>query len=505
VDIPIAAVILLTRPFLGENGAETIALTAVPLLTLGVAMLLMYRLATRLMNSKAALLAVLAMCVSLGTLQQMRPMRIDHHGWQIVLALTAILAALDDRQRRSGLFAGAAMALWLNISIEGLPFAAAVGGLFGVQWLMNAAAAERLNSYIAGLAGTSLLVFGLTHAPSTWMSQPHDVVTIAHLAGFSVAAAGCTFAVHCGVADLRRRFLTLSAIGAAALGAMFATDPHWLQGPFGSLDPLVRDMWYFRVDEGLPIWRLTASQAAIALAQPLVGLAGAVVALRRSEDANRWRWASYTWLLCACGIASVFVVRWATTASIVSLPGTAFLCQLALRRAQSISLMPARVVATAAAFFVIAPAYAVPVSVSTVDPTVDHAVRSYQRCLQRPELERLRALPSGNIAAPLDISPAILVNTNHRAIASGHHRGGEAMADVIRLFVLPPAQGRKIIEQRRVDYLIDCPGAPEDVRYAYHGPNGLAAALATGNAPDWLEPVAVPGLRALRVWRVRKG
>jgi hypothetical protein len=264
-------------------------------------------------------------------------------------------------------------------------------------------------------------------------------------------------------------------------------------------------MWYFRVDEGLPIWRLTGGQTAIALAQPLVGLAGALVAFRRSQGESRSRWIVYISLLAACALASVFVVRWATTASIISLPGTAFLCQLALRRAQTISLMPARVLATAAAFSVIAPAYAVPVSVTTIDPRVSQAVTSYNRCLETAELQKLRGLPTGNIAAPLDITPAILVNTPHRAIASGHHRGGEAMTDVIRLFVYALPQSREIIARRHVDYVVFCAGAPETVRYGYHGPNGLAAALATGKAPDWLEPVQVPGLRALRVWRVRKG
>lgn len=397
------------------------------------------------------------------------------------------------------------MALWLNISIEGLPFAVAIAALFGVQWLMNAAAAERLNSYVAALAGTSMAVFGLTHAPSTWMNQPHDVVTVAHLAGFSVAAAGCLFAVRPDVADLRTRFIVLCGIGVAALAAMFATDPHWMQGPFDSLDPLVRDLWYLRVDEGLPIWRLSFNQAVIALAQPIVGLAGAMLAIGSTKGEDRARWRSYTWLLVASALASVFVVRWATTASIISLPGTAFLCFVALTRAQNLSLMPVRVVTTAIAFFIIAPAYAVPMSVAKDDPRVERALGSYAQCLDSSEIRKLSQLPPSNVAAPLEITPAILVNTPHRAVASGHHRGGEAMADVIRLFVYSPAQGREILARRHVDYVVFCAGAPETVRYAYHGPLGLAAALSAGNAPDWLVPVDVQGLQALRVWRVRKG
>ncbi|HVU31584.1 MAG TPA: hypothetical protein VHE36_14400, partial [Sphingomicrobium sp.] len=122
VDVPIAGVILLARLFLSEHAAETAALIAIPLLTLGIAMVLVHRIAFKLMGgSSAALLAVLATPASLGAMKQMKIMRVDHHGWQIVLALVAMLAVLDQRPRRSGLVAGLAMAVWLNISIEGLP------------------------------------------------------------------------------------------------------------------------------------------------------------------------------------------------------------------------------------------------------------------------------------------------------------------------------------------------------------------------------------------------
>jgi hypothetical protein len=68
VDIPIAAVILLLRPFAGEQGAETAALVAVPLITLGVAMLLVQRVGLKLMNAGPALAAAIATPLSLGGL-----------------------------------------------------------------------------------------------------------------------------------------------------------------------------------------------------------------------------------------------------------------------------------------------------------------------------------------------------------------------------------------------------------------------------------------------------
>jgi hypothetical protein len=505
VDLPIAAVILLARPFAGQHGAETAALIVVPLLTLGTAMLLVHRIAFRLMRTRAALLAVLATPLSLGAMKQMRIMRIDHHGWQIVLALVTTLAVLDDkRPRRSALVAGAAMALWANISIEALPFIAAVGAWFAFEWLRDSSAGERLKTYLGALAGASGMLFAATHLPSAWFSHPHDVINIAHLAGFAVAAVACRVAVRPDVTDLRLRLARLAAAGAVALAAMFAIDPHFLQGPFSSLDPLVAQWWYAGVDEGMPVWRLSAADAAIGLAQPLVGLGGALLAVGKSTGDERRAWAGFAYLLFAMTVASVFVIREATTASVLSLPGTAFLCAAALRRARGLSLMPLRVAATTGAMFIMAPAYAAPALVMPADPRLVDAMQSSHACLTRTQLEKLNALPPSNLATPLDIAPAILASTHHSAIASGYHRNNDGIHDVILLFAGNPATSRAILARRHVDYVVFCPNAPEAIRWANHGPGGLAEMLNANRSPAWLEPVAVPGLHGLRVWRVRK-
>ena len=504
VDLPIAAVILIARLFLDQHGAETAALIVIPLLTLGVAMLLVHRIAYKLIGSPAALLAVLATPASLGAMKQMRIMRIDHHGWQIVLALLAMLAVLDVRPRRSGIVAGVAMALWVNISIEALPFIAAVGAWFAFQWIANPAAGERLKTYLAALAGGSLLLFGVTHLPSVWLSHPHDVLNVAHLAGFAVAALCCRFAVRESIADLRLRLGVLAGIGFAAVAAMFAVDPHFLQGPFSSLDPLVASLWYAGVDEGMPIWKLAPGDVAAGLAQPLVGLVGALVAIRKCPNDERKGWIAFAYLLFAVTLSSVFVIREATTASTLSLPGTAFLCDLALRRARTVSLMPARVLATTAAVFIMAPAYAAPALVMPADPRLVNAMNTSDFCLKRRQLEKLDVLPPSNLAVPLDITPAILASTHHRAIASGYHRNDGGIHDVIVTFAGPLPAARAIIANRNIDYVVFCPGAAESIRWANHGPGGLASMLNAGRSPKWLDPVAVPGLKGLRVWRVRK-
>ena len=82
VDIPLAAVVLGLRPVLGAQGAEIAALMLVPLLTLALVLLLVARVAWERLGREATVLACLMVAMSVPLVSQIRPLRIDHHGWQ---------------------------------------------------------------------------------------------------------------------------------------------------------------------------------------------------------------------------------------------------------------------------------------------------------------------------------------------------------------------------------------------------------------------------------------
>ena len=503
VDLPIAAVILLFRPFVGQYNAETAALVIVPMVTLGIAMLLVQRIALKLANARTALLAVVATPASLGAMTQMRISRIDHHGWQIVFALAVTLAALDSRPRRSGIIAGAVVGLWLNVSIESLPFAVATAALFAFMWLGNPAATDRLKAFLASLAVTTAALFGLTHWPSVWMVMHHDSLNTGHLAAFAAAGLCGLLVVRSTLTDIRYRLAALAIVGVAATAAIFAVDPHFLQSPFAFLDPLVRNLWFNAVDEGQPVWHLTAKDAAVALAQPIVGLAGAAFAIRKTPAEDCGPWYVYTFLLAAGTLCAIAVTREATNASLLSLPGTAFACEFALSRARSVAMMPKRVLATFGALCIMAPAYTVPAAAMPRDPNAGEPDFGAQ-CAHRSEIDHLNMLRPSILAIPLDITPAILADTRHTAVGSGHHRNVHGIKDMILLFVGPASAQRDVIVRRRIDYVVFCPGTAEAGWWSANGPHGLASMLSANKAPAWLEPVSIPGLHALKVWRVRK-
>ncbi|HEY8592186.1 MAG TPA: hypothetical protein VIL42_04880 [Sphingomicrobium sp.] len=502
VDLPIAAVVLLFRPFVGQYHAETAALVIVPMLTLGAAMVLVYRIALRLGTPRMALLATIGAPASLGAMTQMRSMRIDHHGWQIVLALVVVLAALDGNKRRSGLLAGVGIGLWLNISVEALPFAVAVAALFALQWLLDATATERLKAYLLSLAASASLLFGATHLPATWGVIHHDSLNGGHLAAFAAAALCGLLVIRSGFEAIRRRFAALAAIAVLATAAIFSVDPHFIK-PFDALDPLVTRMWYNAVDEGQPVWNLAFKDMAVAMSQQVVGLAAALFAMWKTEGEERRLWGAFAFLLGAATLVSIAVTREATLASVVSLPGTAFLCDFALSRARAVPRMPKRVLATAGALCIMAPAYAVPAATMPQDPDSGNEPDFGAECARQSEITHLNALPASIIASPLDITPAIIAETPHTAIGSGHHRNVTGIRDMIMLFVGPEKNQHEIIARRHIRYVVFCPGTAEAGWWAGNGPKGLAAALSKGKAPSWLAPVKIDGLKFLRVWEVK--
>jgi hypothetical protein len=500
VDVPIAALILTLEPLFGADAAERIALIAVPLLTLGAVMWLVARLTERLLTREHALLAALLVPVSVAALHQLRPMRIDHHGWQIVLALAATLSALDPRPKRAGMLCGALAAAWLCISLEALPFTAALAGLFAFRWACDPGERERLVGFALGLAGASFLFFFATRPPAAWTAVHCDALSPPYLAAFAGAALATCAATLGKAPSLLQRFARLLPVGIIPVVAFVATGPMCGRGPFAALDPLVDAIWYRSVLEGLPLWRQTPQLAALTISFPLVGLVGSALAWRVAILEQRRMWLGLLLLLGAASLIAVLVQRAGAVANMLAIPGGAFLIHDMLGRARKLKPMPLRLAATLGAVSIALPGYGLAAIASAGEQAEAGPAGKAPNIADVRYLQRLE--PS-LIAAPLDIGPAILQRTRHSVVATGHHRASDAMRDTIRIFTSSPELALMIIRRRNVGYLVLLPGLSEPDLYANRFPTGLTARLVSGAAPDWLEEVPLPKSTSLRAWRVR--
>ena len=503
VDIPLLLVTGALTPLLGAGAAEMAALVAVPLATLFLAMLLAARLAWRLVDIEAATLAALVMALSAPLLFQFAPLRIDHHGWQVVCALAAANALTIRAPARAGLVLGLALAAWLAISPDALPMALAFTGIAALRWLSEPKERLLLARALQVLAFASLALFLTTRGPGD-LSAHCDAMSPPFLAMLCWSALGVTL--------LAAPRLPLSWVvggfvltGAGALGILLIAAPHCMAGRFAGSDPLVRALWLAQVREGLPIWDQATAVALQLLVLPLFGLLAAWGLFLRSSDWLRRFWLDYLVLLLVALAATCLLARAGAVAAALAAVPLGWQLRQWLAALRGPASLPRRLLAFTAILLAFVPT--LPLMVwSELGPRSAGRLITEQSAGRAAECDvaraapALAALPHGEIAAPLDIAPALLLDTPHTLVASGHLRASAGMRFTIDLFAADLARARAMLAARGTHYLALCPALTELEVYAAHAPGGLADRLLQGEAPDWLEPVATEG--ALRVWRI---
>lgn len=503
VDVPIAAVILLLRPLIGAAQAEVVAIVLVPLLTLLAAMALTARLAARFFGAKAGTIAALLVLAAVPASFRMMPLRIDHHGWQYVLALVALNGMVSRSARQGGAVAGLALALSLAISLEALPLAVIFAGVCAVRLLRGD---DRwLGSYMASLALGGVALFLATRGPFGFADYC-DALSPVHLAALLWVAGVCGLILP----RLRARppALGLIVLGVAGLGAVAILGlraPQCLSADaFGALDPLVKKVWLGSVAEGLPFWRQGLVLGATMVLLPALGLLACWRLWRKArDDWQRDLWMDMALLLGGATLIGLLVARASAVACLFAAVPAAWqvLDQIARWSADPLLLRRLARVPLIVALFV--PGALVGMASSVFDPPKPASRNSMQACNFAALAPRIATLPRATILAGLDIGPTLLVTSNHIVVATAHHRASAAMRDLILAFLGPDHGAQAIMARRGATMVVICPTGSESRVYRKLAPDGFMAHLVKGRAPDWLEPVPVDAKSGVKVWRVR--
>jgi hypothetical protein len=347
VDLPLAAGILLLTPLVGQPTSEMIVAVAVPLIVMCIAMLLVAAITSRLIGKTWAPVAAASVPFSAITYPQMLPLRVDHHGWQVVLALVILFALMDEtRKRRSGIIAGIAAAFWLNISIEGLPVVTCVALLLGARWLFDARERPRLQSYLWALTLGSFALETAT-MPSAWALAECDRVSQPYLFTFGAASLAALAPSWPRLANDWRYRLGFAGLAGAAAGATFAiVGPACLSGPFAALDPLTTSMWLDRVGESMPLLKRGLGATIAIGGFALLGILGAALAVRTTSGETRLRWISVLTLAIASSALMLVMSRSGAVAHAYTAAGAGFLGLMLLRRARAMDAIPIRALGT---------------------------------------------------------------------------------------------------------------------------------------------------------------
>jgi hypothetical protein len=508
IELPLALIVSLFAPLIGTARAEMLAGTIVPLGCLGGIAFMASAIARRFAGNFAAIIAVILTFLAPAVLIQTRPMRIDHHGWQAVMAMLGLWSLFWLSRKWGGVVLGLALATWLHISMEGVPIAAGFFLFLGCRWIFgwdkSDGKGERLFWTLLSFAAASPLLFFGTQSSGLFATNHCDTISPMHIGAIMLGSAIMLGAIHVGLEKPIQRLAVTAVAGIAVIACLLLIAPVCAGGAFAGLDPLVRDYWYVNVSEGLPIWRQDSEAAWTLIAGALAGVVALFAVLRRDGDPE---WRTLDFFVIAATLLSFFVFRTVTVAAAFAvIPVSIWIAQFAERWRKSEAPVQRMGFVVLILFLAIPGAVVGPlVGKLTAEAETKVAAKNGgdgEKCESVDSVRKLSMLPDSNLIAPFDMGPAILLTTRHYVLASSHHRNAVGMRDQIEIFRSVPEKSRELMKKHGITRIAVCMDEAEMGLYADKDPKGLWAQLAATKVPDWLEYEGIYGA-GITVWHVR--
>jgi hypothetical protein len=506
VDVPIAAVYAVGSIFFGPEQASQFAFLATPLLLLALLMAIMASVSRKLFNDQVAWVAVFLIPAFPLLLRQFLPGRIDHHSWQIVMAALALGGLWHKSPAKGGAIIGLALAFWMHVSIEGLPFAAAFGGLlaflhFFPQFSPYRPRDMRLPWFAGALTLASALLLISTRQNSALAAIYCDAVAWPLIAAMAISTSGILLAAR--IYTRRKTAMAIVAISAGLGAAIYiGASGSCALDPFGNLSPLVRSFWYETITEGLPIHRQAAAIIALMLFVPFIACLALALTWGQGDSASKKRRAAFAFLLLFATLMSFAVQRTGAVAQLFAVPLFGWIALAIVDRAKRIATMPVRVLITASLLVALLPVTIFVATNAVFATPKKKAVMATASVLEPCSTAKLRQLPKGKIFTTMAAGPDILYHTRHSVYASGYHRNQAQMHNLIKTMLGPAENAQKLLRASAVNYVVMCPSHFETQSYLAKGKANFAASLFSPNHPDWLVPVDGFQQNAMRVYRL---
>ena len=511
VDLPLLASLGLFSLLLPMEQAEYAMLIIVPLLYLGVALALLQAIMRRLGIAERALLPGLGLALLFPLLpKSFAPYQIDHHVPQTVAAVAGAYFLLLAPRRSAAIGGGVAAAIWLNISLEGLPVVALFAALYGLRYLL--VGDRSLALYLAALAIAAPLL-SLATRPVSEFALWCDILLPAHFAAFALAALWAAILPRLPRQDsVSGRLVALAIIAPLAGGAYAGLLGQCGANPFAEFDPVLREFWYDRVLEGRPIWVQPLHIAGM-MAGLAIPVAVALFVLLRPGGlpaTARFRWAIYGALVAGCTGYGLLLLREMLVAQLLAVPLLLAVLIRLLAGIREMRVMPLRVIASVAALLLLTPAGWAQlgragealfpesglgtVAVATNLSLVERSASCNHKALDR--------LPKGHVFTTFDTATIFLAQTQHSVEMGGYHRNQAGLREVIDMYIAPPEQADAILRANATDYVAVCLDDASLYSFAEGRPASVAALILRGQTPGWLVPIDGFEADGMRVYRV---
>lgn len=501
IDLPIAALLGGFGALFAPETALRLALTLWPALLFLPAVFAAAAIGRALAGPAAGVLSALMLALSPGVTGRFSPGMIDHHGAQVALTLAMLACALNaGRSARAAIGAGMTGAAMLAIGMETLPMAAAISGAVALLWASRGDGEARgAAAFGLSFAGSVAAVALLAAPPSQWMAPVCDALGRGHLAAALAGGLGLALAARaCHGRSVAVRVAALGLVGMAALGSVLAASPACLGDPYAALPPRLVTDWLSQIAEArsLPaLWGDDMGAALVILASMAAGaLAGLWLLLTVPAERRAAAVTTFAVFLVAAALAA-----WQMRGTVFALALSAPFLAAAVAAAWGQGARPWRGALALTAFN---PAAAALVGLLAAEAIGAPVTPLAPTDCPRGDFQALARLAPGLILTPPDAGPFILAFSPHATVAGPYHRGVSGLMAQLEAFTGTPDEARAILSAKRVGYVALCPEAGDVKQHAAASPDGFAARLLDGRAPDWAAPVDLgPGL-TLKLWRV---
>lgn len=511
IDLPLAALLLIFTPILGNDAALLAAGSVWPMVLLGVLLWLSARLAFRLVGPEGVLPALILPVLSPAITAEFTPGRVDHHNVIVVLTLAIVWASVEAiRNPRFAVVAGLLTATALAIATESLPALAAATTAFGLGFVFDASRRTAMRNFGLAFGLGSVVHLAIFRLPARWLEPACDVLSPVYCA-FALLVA-LVFTLPAILPPIRaqwQRFAILTLPGGAGLLALGLAYPQCLSGPYAALDPWLQANWIAGIIEAKP-WLSNLQEMpayALGVGVPILLAILAVFGRLRWVRKGRAEWAVLLVFLAMTTLVMLAQVRGARLAIMPAIPAAAWLIvtfrQRYLAKASLgnvaallgswLAFSGVVLALTVNGILAITPSKAQQVEVSSrSDP---------EKCLLHSAFTSLTELPPKRIMAPIDLGAHIMLYTPHEVVAAPYHRNQEGVRDAFRFLNEPIDYARSLLAERGIGLVVICPGMPELAGLPSQAPDSFVNLFWQDNLPDWLENMSEPA-GPLRIWAV---
>jgi hypothetical protein len=127
-----------------------------------------------------------------------------------------------------------------------------------------------------------------------------------------------------------------------------------------------------------------------------------------------------------------------------------------------------------------------------------------KECARTTNVARLGALPTGLIAANIDLGPHIVAMTPHRVVAAPYHRLDKGILANHAILLGTPDEAERTVRSLGVDYIALCGATQPEALPAKTEkyPNSVRSRLMRNESVGFLQEIAAAPDKPIRIWRV---